>query len=98
MENPNNNKGNEITTEVQASEQVQRTKHLVKMMAYEMATEFAFMIALPILFFVYAGKWLDDKYHTKAFIIIGFFVALALSTFMIGKRINIIRKKLKTIK
>jgi hypothetical protein len=80
----------------QAQDQlVQKQKRLLKFLAYEMATEFAFMIALPIISLVYLGKWLDTRHNTKVFIFIGFFLALAISTTMIGIRINRIRKGLK---
>ncbi|MCL5666693.1 MAG: AtpZ/AtpI family protein [Patescibacteria group bacterium] len=66
-----------------------------RLMALEAATEFAFLIAVPLIGFLYLGKWLGARYHTKLFIVLGFLLALAVSSISIGKRIQDIRKKLK---
>ena len=70
-------------------------KNRAKYMAYELATEFAFLIAVPLIGFLLLGKWLDAKYHQKFFVFIGLFLALATSSIAIGKRINRIRRDLK---
>ncbi len=61
----------------------------------EAGTEFAVMIGLPLIGFIYLGRWLDTKYNHRFFVIIGIFVALALSSFMIYKKINQIKDLLK---
>jgi len=55
----------------------------------------AFLIAAPLIGFIYLGKWLDDKHHTKFYVFIGLVVALAISSIAIGKRINEFRKRTK---
>lgn len=57
--------------------------------------EFGADIAIPLIIFVLLGKWLETKYNTKLFIIVGIFLALGTSTYIIGKTINKIRKNLK---
>jgi hypothetical protein len=90
MENPENKQENNPPAQKPSPD-----KNLVKTMAFEMAMEFAFIIGIPIFALVYAGKWYDTRHHTKYFVIIGFFIALALSSYIIGKKINKIRKGLK---
>jgi len=53
--------------------------------------EFAVYIALPLIFFVYLGKWADTKYNHKFFVIIGIFLALGLSSYLIYKKIKSIK-------
>ena len=54
--------------------------------------DFAAYLAVPLLAFVYAGKWLDVKYHRHdLFVIIGLFLALALSWYLIFKKIKAIK-------
>ncbi len=51
------------------------------------AVEFGFIVALPLLLFVFLGKWLDHKYHTVFIVYIGITLALAASTLWFYKRI-----------
>jgi Putative F0F1-ATPase subunit Ca2+/Mg2+ transporter len=53
--------------------------------------DFALYLALPLLAFIYAGKWLDTKYNRHFFVIIGIFIALALSWYLIFKKIKNIK-------
>lgn len=64
-------------------------------MLFGLGIDFAVILALPLLVFIYAGKWADSKYGTKFFVIIGILLALALSTYMIYKKIDTLRKMLK---
>jgi hypothetical protein len=89
MENPEKQP---LTSEPQ---KLAPNKDVIRMMVFEMATEFGFLIAVPLIGFIYLGKWLDARYNHKFFVIIGIFVALAVSTTAIGKRINKFRKKIK---
>jgi hypothetical protein len=57
----------------------------------EIGLDFAVYLALPLIAFIYAGKWLDTKYHHKFFVIIGLFVALALSWYLIYKKIKAVK-------
>ncbi len=57
--------------------------------------EFAVYIALPLIGFIYLGKWADAKLNTKFFVIIGIFLALGLSSYLIYKKIKEIKELLK---
>ena len=64
-------------------------------MMAELGLEFAFIIGIPLLGFIYLGKWLDTKYQHHFFVIIGLLLALALSSFTIYKRILAANNMLK---
>ena len=57
--------------------------------------EFALMIALPLLGFIYLGRWLDTRYEQKFFVVIGILLALMLSSYMIYKKIKSLKDLLK---
>lgn len=65
------------------------------MLLIEAGTEFAVMIGLPLIGFIYLGRWLDTKYQHRFFVVIGIFMALTLSSFMIYKKIKQIKDLLK---
>lgn len=54
----------------------------------EIGLDFALYLAIPLFVFIYGGKWLDVRYHHKFFVIIGIFVALGLSSYLIYKKIK----------
>lgn len=57
------------------------------------ASEFGFVIALPLVIFVFLGRWLDACYGTeKLFVLLGILLALISSIIYLSKRINNIRK------
>lgn len=64
-------------------------------MVAEAGIEFAVMIGLPLYLFILLGKWLDQKYHKSYLVIICIFAAIALSSFMIYKKINSYKKLIK---
>jgi uncharacterized membrane protein len=66
----------------------QKKKSVVYYMLFELGIEFAVILALPLLAFIYAGKWADARYGTKYFVIIGILLALTLSSYMIYKKIK----------
>jgi hypothetical protein len=57
----------------------------------EIGIDFAAYLAVPLLVFIYAGRWLDARYHHHFFVIIGIFVALGLSSYLIFKKIKAIK-------
>jgi Putative F0F1-ATPase subunit Ca2+/Mg2+ transporter len=57
----------------------------------EIGLDFALYLAIPLFAFIYAGKWLDAKYNHKYFVIIGIFLALGLSFYLIYKKIKAIK-------
>lgn len=61
----------------------------------EAGTEFAVMIGFPLGGFILLGKWLDNKYQHHFFVVVGIFCALALSSYMIYKKIKQVRNLLK---
>lgn len=65
------------------------------MKALNIATEFGFIIALPLIFFGYLGKFLDRKYGTSYLVLIGVVVAVISSTTWLSQRIKDILKDLK---
>jgi len=64
-------------------------------MLFELGIEFAVILALPLIAFIYGGRWLDSKYDTKIFVVAGILLALTLSSYMIYRKINEVRKMLK---
>lgn len=57
--------------------------------------EFAVIIALPLIGFIYAGKWLDNRFGQKFFVVLGIFAALALSSYLIYRKIKDIKDLMK---
>lgn len=59
------------------------------------ATEFGFVIALPVVVFGLGGRWLDGRtHHEHLYTLLGILLALITSTIFLGRRINQIRKEL----
>ena len=56
------------------------------------ASEFGFIIALPLVAFIFLGKYLDTRANTKYFTLIGVLLALTLSVTWLYKRIKVILK------
>jgi hypothetical protein len=53
--------------------------------------DFAVYLGAPLFLFVYAGKWMDSRYHHKFFVLIGLFLALGLSSYLIYKKIKAVK-------
>lgn len=66
---------------------------MMKMIGF--AGEFGFIIALPLLGLTFIGKYLDNKYNSKYFVLVGLFLAIFLSTLYLYKRLNRIIKELQ---
>lgn len=75
--------------------QEQDKKQLLMLTTFSFATEFGFVIALPIIGLGLLGKWLDKHYHVTYFVLIGVLLALTISVIWIGRRIADIRKDMK---
>ena len=54
------------------------------------ASEMGFIIALPLLLFVLAGKWLDAKVHDTFpwFVLVGLVLAIASTTAWLTKKLK----------
>jgi positive regulator of sigma E activity len=71
--------------------EIKASKAAVWSQLMEIGIDFAAYLAIPLLVFIYAGKWLDTRYNHHFFVIIGIFVALALSWYLIFKKIKAIK-------
>ncbi|HAG27564.1 TPA: hypothetical protein DCG61_02185 [Patescibacteria group bacterium] len=53
-----------------------------------LALQFAFMILLPLLVFGGIGKWLEQRYDNKLWVMAGLLLALTTSTVWFYRKIN----------
>ena len=59
------------------------------LLAVRLAWNFGYIIAIPAALFGFGGAWLDKRYGTSpTFILIGFAIALALSSFGIWRLVK----------
>lgn len=65
---------------------------------YSVAVDFAFMIAVPLIAFVFLGKWVDAKFETKYFVVVGIVLGIATSAIAIGQQIKKLSKQVKNKK
>jgi hypothetical protein len=72
-----------------------RDKKVLGLMLWETGLEFGVMLALPLIIFVYLGKWLDTKYNRHFFVVIGLFPAIGLSCYMIYRKIKDLKRIIK---
>lgn len=70
-------------------------KQFTFMRAFAFASEFGFVIALPIIGLGLVGKWIDQKRQTKYFVLLGILLAITVSTIWIAQRLKGIMKDLK---
>src|SRR5687768_16738186 len=61
------------------------------------AFELGFMIALPIALFAVLGKWLDNRFSTNYYILLGMALAIITSVFWVYKRLSPMIEKLNKI-
>ncbi len=62
-------------------------EHLMKYALVDAGISFAVIIALPLVAFIYVGKWLDQKYNHHFFVLIGILVALFVSSLGVYRKI-----------
>ena len=55
-----------------------------------LSLELGFIIALPLLAFAFAGKWLDQRLHTNTpwFTLLGIILAIAATTVWLTKKLK----------
>ena len=83
---------NQENSQKETQQEIKAKKAAVWSQLMEIGIDFAAYLAVPLLAFVYAGKWLDVKYHRHdLLVIIGLFLALALSWYLIFKKIKAIK-------
>lgn len=70
-------------------------KAITLMQALHISVEFGFMIVLPLLLFVFLGKFLDNRYNQNFFVLIGIVLALMFSSVWFYISIDRIIKRLK---
>ena len=70
-------------------------KAVLGYMLFELGAQFAVIMAIPLLGFIYLGKWLEGKYHSKLFVVAGILLALTLSSYLIYKKIDEVKKLMK---
>jgi magnesium-transporting ATPase (P-type) len=84
----------ELVEAQKASKFEPKSKKLLNAMSmFSIATDFGLIIAVPLIVFTYLGKWLDNKYSQKYFILIAIILAITTSSVGIYKQI----KKLKEL-
>jgi hypothetical protein len=62
---------------------------------YGVAIDFALIIAIPLIILVWLGKFLDTKYQTNFFVLIGLAVALTVSIVGLKNQIKRLQELMK---
>ncbi|MBL8030040.1 MAG: AtpZ/AtpI family protein [Candidatus Doudnabacteria bacterium] len=65
------------------------------MSMFSVAIDFALILSLPLVAFSLLGRWLDNRYNQKFFVIIGLLFAIFVSSVAIAKQINKLSKLIK---
>ncbi len=79
-----------------ASKLVPKSKKIINAMSmFSAATDFGLIIALPLIVLVYIGKWLDNRYQTKYFVVLGLVLAITISSMGIYKQIKKLKELIK---
>jgi len=70
-------------------------KDIKKWSLVNLSMEMGFIIALPLVAFAFAGRWLDHKVgnETQWFTLLGIVFAVVSTTIWLGRRINSLMKK-----
>jgi hypothetical protein len=63
-------------------------KQITAMKAFVFVCELGFVIAVPILAFGFIGKWLDARYHTRYWTLLGILLAITVSAVFITRRLR----------
>lgn len=70
-------------------------KLLNAMSMLSVALDFALMIAVPLVAFIFLGRWLDNKYNQKFFVLIGLGLAMVISVMSISKQVKKLSELIK---
>jgi len=84
-----------IPKEKNSEKKRQAKKTAAYMLLFEIGIEFAVILALPLIAFIYGGQWLDQKYDTKIFVVAGILLALSLSSYLVYRKIKTVKNFLK---
>ncbi len=71
----------------------QKKRELMAKM-FSFTTEFAVVLAAPLIILIYLGKYLDQRLDTHYIVIIGIFVALIISSTWIYRRLKSLNDQL----
>ncbi len=72
-----------------------QSKNQAMAMVLELCFEFAALIAIPLIIFIWLGKKLDSYFHTKYLILVAIIPALATSSYLVYSRIKTVVNRLK---
>lgn len=76
--------------------QKQKLGNVEKFKLAGFAFEFGYIIALPLIIFLYAGKYLDERFGTHPFLqILGLLLALTATSIWLTRRFSEILKTMK---
>lgn len=87
----------DIKNQEPEDDQKQQQKRFTFAKALNISIEFAFIIIVPLLVFIYAGKFLDAHYKTNFFVIIGILLALTSSSIWFYRVIKKLAQEIKDI-
>ncbi len=74
--------------------EAEQKKHALMMQMFGFTTEFAFVLAIPLLLFIFLGKYLDQRFDTNHYAVLGIFLSLAISSYWIYRRLKMIKDQL----
>jgi len=64
---------------------------------YSVAIDFALILALPLVAFIFIGRWADNRFGTRYLVVVGILLAIATSSMAVARQIkkisNFIKKK-----
>ena len=76
----------------QNPKKVNNGQKIAKIALLDAGVEFAFLIGVPLIGAILLGKWLNNRYNQKYFIIITILLALAITCVSIYRRIKDYKK------
>ena len=79
----------------ETSKQAKDKQKVVGVLMLEAGTEFAFLIAVPLIAGLLIGKWLDRKTNHHFFVIIGILLGITITCIAVYQRIKDYKKMLK---
>jgi len=79
----------------ETSKQAKDKQKVVGVLMLEAGTEFAFLIAVPLIAGLLIGKWLDRKTNHHFFVIIGILLGITITCIAVYQRIKDYKKMLQ---
>lgn len=78
----------ELNSETKINSKPEDRKQITFRKTLMFSLEFGFMIVIPLVILAFAGDWLAERYHNRAYLFGGLILALLISTGWMYKRIN----------